>query len=153
MADIAAIASILGSVKTATEIAKLLKDSDLSLEKAEMKLKLADLISALADARIETAEIQSLIAEKDEKIKQLKETLETNKNVKYDKPYYWLGEGSEREGPYCQHCFDKDGKLIRLQGYGSGYWDCKVCKNNYTDSSYIESGAVVVGPATDWSDY
>ena len=77
MADIAAIASILGSVKTATEIAKLLKDSDLSLEKAEMKLKLADLISALADARIETAEIQSLIAEKDEKIKQLQEVLET----------------------------------------------------------------------------
>ena len=152
MADIAAIASILGSVKTATEIAKLLKDSDLSLEKAELKLKLADLISALADARIETAEIQSLIAEKDEKIKQLQETLETKKNVKYDKPYYWLGEGPEREGPYCQHCFDKDGKLIRLQGYGNGYWDCKVCKNNYTDSSYIEPGPVV-GSATDWSDY
>lgn len=153
MTDITAIASILGSVKTATEIAKLLKDSDLSLEKAEMKLKLADLISALADARIETAEIQSLIAEKDDRIKQLKTALETKENIKYEKPYYWLGSGAERDGPYCQHCFDKDGKLIRLQSNGNGYWDCKVCKNGYADNSYVDSGPMVVSSGSDWSDY
>ncbi len=133
-----AISAILGSVKTATEIAKMLKDSDLSLEKAEMKLKLADLISALADARIETAEIQSVIAEKDERIKGLIKEQKTRENLKYEEPYYWLINNEEKEGPYCQHCFDKDKKLIRLQGYGNGYWDCKVCDNNYTDSSYKE---------------
>ena len=53
MTDITAIASILGSVKTATEIEKLLENSDLTLEKAEMKLKLADLICALAEDRLE----------------------------------------------------------------------------------------------------
>ncbi len=62
MTDFTAIASILGSVKTATEIAKLLKNTDLSFEQAEMKLKLADIISALADARIEISEIQSVEA-------------------------------------------------------------------------------------------
>jgi len=153
MTDISVIASILGSVKTATEIAKLLKDSDLSLEKAEMKLKLADLISALADARIETAEIQSLIAEKDERMKQLQEDLETKANIRYEKPYYWLGEGDQRDGPFCQHCFDKGGKLVRLQGCGNGYWDCKVCKNNYTDSSYVDSGPMTVSSVSRWSDY
>ena len=69
MTDISSITSILESIKTATDIARFFKETTTSLEKAETKLKLADLISALADAKIETAEIQSLISEKDEEIK------------------------------------------------------------------------------------
>ncbi len=153
MTDIASISSILGCVKTATEIAKLLKDSDLSLEKAEMKLKLADLISALADARIETAEIQSLIAAKDERIAELLAAIETKHNIKYEKPYYWLGEGQERDGPFCQRCFDNGGKLIRLQDYENGYWDCKVCKNTYTDSRYVAPLPMGGGSSTDWYNF
>ena len=65
MTEISTISAILGSVKTATEIAKLIKDSYFSLEKAEMKLKLAELISALADAKIEISEIQELILQKE----------------------------------------------------------------------------------------
>ena len=153
MADIAAITSILGSVKTATEIAKLIKDSGVSLEQAEIRLKLADLISALAEARVETAEIQTLILEKDEKIKELSAALATKKNLTYEKPYYWLSEGESKEGPYCQHCFDRDQKLIRLQGYGNGYWDCKVCKNTFTDSTYVAGEPKSVGGGIDWSGY
>ena len=62
--DIAALSSLLGSLKTATDIARFIKDSDLSLEKAETKLKLAELISALADAKIEAAKIQQLLLER-----------------------------------------------------------------------------------------
>ena len=58
MAEIATIGAILTSVKTATEIAKMLKDSDLSLENAEMKLKLAELVSSLTDAKLEAVKIQ-----------------------------------------------------------------------------------------------
>ena len=62
--DIAALSALLGSLKTATDIARFIKDSDLSLEKAETKLKLAELISALADAKIEAAKIQQLLLER-----------------------------------------------------------------------------------------
>jgi ribosomal protein L37AE/L43A len=137
MTDISSITSILGSIKTATDIARFFKETTTSLEKAETKLKLADLISALADAKIEAADIQSLIVEKDEEIKRLKETLEIKQQVKYEKPYYWLGEGDNKDGPYCQHCYDQNGKLIRLQSYDNGRWDCKACQNKYTDSSYV----------------
>lgn len=58
MADIATISAIFSSVKTATEIAKLIKDSNTSLEEAEIKLKMAELISALADIKIELSEVQ-----------------------------------------------------------------------------------------------
>ena len=56
--DLTAVSTLLGSIKTATEIAKLIKDSDVSLEKAETKLKLAELISALADAKIKVTAVQ-----------------------------------------------------------------------------------------------
>jgi hypothetical protein len=56
------ISAILTSVKTATDIAKLLKASDVSLEKAETKLKLADLIGALADVKMQLADVRESLA-------------------------------------------------------------------------------------------
>lgn len=136
MTEIAALSTILSSIKTATEIAKLIKESDLSLEKAETKLKLADLISALADAKIDAAELQRLIFDKDEKIKKLEEILSIKQKLRYEPPYYWLDAETGKEGPFCQTCYDKDGKLIRLQSQGDGYWFCNICRNVYEDKNY-----------------
>ncbi len=136
MADLTALTAILGSVKTATEIAKLLKDSDLSLEKAEMKLKLAELVSALADAKIELAEVQELISSKDKKIKELEEAFEVKKNLIYEPPYYWLNDKDGKKGSFCQQCYDKEKTLIRLYQSSRSIWECKTCKNFYKDSNY-----------------
>ena len=53
--DMTAITAVLGSIKTATEIAKYIKDSNVSFEKAETKLRLAELIGALADAKLKSS--------------------------------------------------------------------------------------------------
>ena len=53
MVGITTVGSIFTSVKTAIDIAKLIKDSGVSLEKAEVKLQLAELIGALANVKIE----------------------------------------------------------------------------------------------------
>jgi hypothetical protein len=58
--DIGTITAALGSVKTAAELARLMKGSVVSLEKAEVKLQQAELLSALADARIQIADVQQL---------------------------------------------------------------------------------------------
>ncbi len=134
--DITSISTLLTSIKTATEIAKLIKEGDVSLEKAETKLKLAELISALADAKIEVSEIQQVLLEKDSEIRGLNEQIKLQALVQWEKPYYWLVDNGNKDGPFCQHCYDKDRQLIRLQGNGEGYWECKVCKNNYTDSTH-----------------
>ena len=52
MPDIATIAAALNSLKTATDIVKFIRESDLSIERAELKLKLADLVGALAEAKL-----------------------------------------------------------------------------------------------------
>ena len=48
-------------------------EKNVSLEKAETKLKSADLVSSLADAKLEAAKIQDLLLEKDRRIKELEE--------------------------------------------------------------------------------
>jgi len=151
MPDITGIAAALGSIKAATDIAKLLKESSLSLEKAELKLKFAELISALADAKIEMSEIQELVLEKDRSIRELQEALNVQEALEWEDPYYWHVKDGKREGPYCQHCYDNQKKLIRLQGDAEdGYWECKACKNSYTDSNFHVSGPRFCQPESDF---
>jgi len=134
--DIAAISAVLGSIKIATDIAKLIKDSDISLEKAEIKLKLAELISALADAKIEMTQIQQALLDKDAELRKLQEQFVVKEKLKWEQPYYWIIDEKGKDGPYCQQCYDKNHELIRLQGDGEGFWECKACKNIYLDSTY-----------------
>jgi len=133
------ISTVLTSIKTATDIAKFIKESDASFEKAESKLKLAELISALADAKIEVTDIQQELQKKDAEITVLKEKLNVRGQLKFERPYYWRIDGSQKDGPFCQKCYDSDQKLIRLQANGVGCWECKECKSTYFDSSYKPS--------------
>jgi len=131
MTDMAGVSLVLSSIKAATDIARLLKDTNLSLEKAEAKLKLAELVGSLADAKIQIAEVQDLLLEREAKIKKLEERADTKKNVLWEAPWYWHMDGGKKDGPFCQQCYDKDSALIRLQDLENGYWICNTCQNTY----------------------
>ena len=131
MPDIASIGAALASIKTATEIAKLIKDSGASLEKAEVKLQIANLISSLADAKIELAELQT-------EMNQLKDKLNQKILLKWTKPYYMMQTDLGQEGPFCPTCYDNNEKVIRLQGSGPIGWSCLTCKGFFTDSEYVK---------------
>ncbi|WP_089724428.1 hypothetical protein [Candidatus Thiosymbion oneisti] len=150
MPDITAISSAVTTIKTAFDIARYLKESDLSLKEAEAKLKLAELVSALADANLQISEVKELLIEKDQKIKELEQCQEIKGKLEYEKPYYWLVDGKQKDGPYCQHCRDNDKKMIRLQGNGEGYWNCTACKNGYKDGSYKPHSPSVVIRKSRW---
>jgi len=139
MVDIAILGSALGSIKTATDIAKLIKDSGTSLEKAEIKLQIADLISSLADIKMELANVQTVLIEKDQNITELKNQLNTKQSVVWSKPYYFVQNGDEKDGPFCQQCYDTEQKLIRLQGGGTNGWSCLTCKGYFKDSNYVRT--------------
>jgi hypothetical protein len=133
--DIVTIGSLFSSVKAATEIAKLLKDSDLSLEKAELKLKLAELLSALADVKIELTNVQELLAEKERKIKELEEAFENKQHlVRKGDAYFEIDESGNPHGsPYCMHCWEVTHKKYPLH-YQAGDRHvrmCSVCGNKY----------------------
>jgi transposase-like protein len=140
MAELATIGAILKSVKTATEIAKMLKDSDLSLEKAEMKLKLAELVSSLADAKLEVAEIQELLLEKDKLIRDLKEAQSLKEKMTWRDPVYYLVTQNGEEGPFCPQCYDNNQKAIRIQTYERGSWHCLTCEKTFLSQNYSSGG-------------
>jgi hypothetical protein len=139
MTDPVSVGALLTSIKTATGIAKFFRDSDINLQKAESKAKIADLISAMADVKIQTADLQEVLLEKDKHIRELKTKLSIKDNLRFERPYYWLArEDKSKDGPYCPHCKDKDDKLIRLQSSEPGNWYCSVCSNVYYDKEYVE---------------
>jgi len=142
MNDISTISAVLGSIKTATDIAKLIKDSGASLEQAEIKLQIAELISSLADAKIELAEVQAQLSDKDKYIEALNEQINIKKSVTWERPYYWVIKGKNKDGPFCQQCYDNNQKLIRLQGGGTRPWRCKTCQCSVTDSNYVAPNIV-----------
>lgn len=129
--DIAAIGSLLGSLKTATDIAKYIRESDISLEKAEAKLKLAELVSALADVKIEAAEVQQAILERDELIRTLKAEAQLRVDLIWKQPCYVLANAQGKEEPYCQNCYDSEQKLSRLHTDELGYFECRVCEQSF----------------------
>ncbi|GEA09601.1 hypothetical protein KUL42_43620 [Alteromonas sp. KUL42] len=135
--DIHAISTALSSIKAATDIAKLIKDSNTSLEKAEIKLQIAELISSLADAQIEVAEVQNILLSKDKEINELRVKLEIKSKIVWEKPYYFLICDDEKDGPYCQHCYDTNSQLVRLQGGGKNEWFCHSCKGRFRDKNYV----------------
>lgn len=137
MVDITSVGTILSSIKTASDIAKLIKDSGTSLEQAEMKLKLADLISALADAKIEVATVQGTLTEKDVEIKELKQKLSVRDAVHYRAPFYWSLTAEGEDGPYCQKCYDVEGRLVRLQKSVNreNVWSCRACRSDFVEGA------------------
>ncbi|MEE9354097.1 MAG: hypothetical protein V3U75_00765 [Methylococcaceae bacterium] len=140
MPDLTTIAAALGSLKSATEIAKFISNSGVTLENAEIKLKFAELVGALADAKLEIAEIQTHLINKDEEIRKLKSKLELEDNLVYENRCYWKIKGEGRDGPFCQRCYDVDSILVRLQpghtihkGQTHRWHYCEACNISYDE--------------------
>ncbi|MBY8212905.1 hypothetical protein KW517_02595 [Vibrio fluvialis] len=121
------VAEYITGIKAAWELAKGLKLATDSIEDANLKLQMAELISALADAKIEAADNA-------EKIADLERQLNARVTLKYMDEKYYKEENGELDGPYCTTCFDSTSKQIRLKpipGATRGNWKCLVCKSYY----------------------
>lgn len=69
---------------------------------------------------------------------QLEGKADSQEKLVYEAPFYWLGKGVERDGPFCQKCYDADGKLIRLQKrLNNDEWDCFQCDSYFTGPGYV----------------
>ena len=133
MPDIVTIGAFLSSVKNATDIAKAIRSADSSLERAEMKLKMADLLESLADAKIQAVEIQELVAEKDKRIAELQSAFGfKGKLVRDCDAYYEMGaDGAPTGAPYCSRCWEVDQKLVHVTEFSHHESHCGSCKTPY----------------------
>ncbi len=112
---------------TATKVFELVKKAG-NIEAQELVMTL----------RGEVVELQAINNAQASELQGLKRKSEIASQLEFDPPYYWLEKNEDRDGPFCQLCYDKDEKLIRLQKWGqSGRWKCLSCTSIVTDKSYV----------------
>lgn len=143
MPDITTIATVLNSLKTATDIAKFLRESDFSIERAELKLKLAELIGALAETKIELAELQETISAKDKRITELEDAFQSRDAlVRYRDAMYAKDASDEPMGvAYCLRCWETDHKqrqLVAASGSIRNENICTACGQKYDGGASYE---------------
>ncbi|EOW9103865.1 hypothetical protein ACN1SX_003512 [Vibrio cholerae] len=112
----------------------------------ELQLHLATLTQQLSLTMVEASQLQGILAQKNEEIRQLKTKLSERDLIKYDSKseMYW-SEGDD--SPFCTKCYENDEKYIHLSftpeqpsEYLDGmhfpgsdaYYSCKACSSVYT---------------------
>lgn len=135
MTDFATISTVLTSIKTATDIVKVLRETDASLEKAELKMRLADLVSTLADAKIQLSDVQTALQDKEKRIRELEEAFELKDQlVRRSDAYYRQGPDGKATGvPYCLRCWEVDHKCRQLVSVSGDHRRsvCPACQHKY----------------------
>jgi hypothetical protein len=114
--------SILDTAKDIYDLAK--KGATLELQEQLIKL------------REEAVRLQEENLQLREKVKSLEEQLQVKVQFQFDGSAYWKGDprSKDKEGPYCQRCYDADMKVVRLQSHHYSYqgqdnysWQCRAC--------------------------
>ncbi|MCL1939851.1 MAG: hypothetical protein FWG04_04235 [Desulfovibrionaceae bacterium] len=108
------------------------------------------------EARLELAELQRrYVALCDEnttfkmQVQEYEDVLYLARNLILEGQFYWLVTGSVKQGPFCPHCYNRDGLLMRLSG-DPGERHCTMCRESFVTVPRQLEKAVVV--AQDFSD-
>lgn len=89
-------------------------------------------ILALREAALE---LQEENAEMRERIGKLEEKLKIEGDLIFEQGVYFLQKEKQREGPFCQPCYDKEALLVRLHDDGD-HWFCYGCNRGYAKKPY-----------------
>lgn len=62
-------------------------------------------------------------------VHEYEDILYLSRNLVFDGACYWLVTGDIKQGPFCRHCYNRSGALIRLDEVeaGDGGWRCVCC--------------------------
>ena len=136
MTDLATVTAVLSNIKLATDIAKALRQSDVAIEKAELKLKLAEMIGALADAKLEVTDIQELLVAKERHISELEEAFQSKDSlVRHGDAFYAIdGSGLPIGEAFCAHCWQVKHKKYTLHYEARDHFVkiCLSCNKKYS---------------------
>lgn len=121
------------------EIVDLLKKGA-TLEAQEKIMELREAVVVLQDENIALKQ----------KVAELEQKLQIRSALVWRPPLYWLQEEQGERGPFCQRCYDVNGRLVRLQNPERGFWRCLECKNNYFSDDYRPPEAFIATTGPKW---
>lgn len=136
MAEPPSIIAALNALKNASDIIKALRSADVSFDRAQLKIQIAELAGALADARMSVLDAQEEISTLQERIRRLDARADVRSRLHYKNNAYYLAEGDKESGPYCVACFERHERLVRLTKLpstfeGLGSFQCSSCRAVY----------------------
>lgn len=129
------ISTGISSLQLAIDLAKGIKASKSLMDNAEVNMRLVELMGTLVDAKEENLEYKGKVIDLEQKVKELEEQLKLKDTLIYEAPFYWKElENGQRDGEFCQRCYDSEGKLSRLTNnplLNKGTHHCAVCDTWY----------------------
>ena len=129
------ISVALSSISTALGIAKTLNEIEKDFDKSLFKLQVADLRSALADAKIALADLQEDMAAKDREIDALRNSFDLKATLVKDEGYDFFpdADGAPSGFAVCPRCLAVDGRIIQLvrSAGGTSSSNCPQCQSAF----------------------
>ena len=127
---LASTAAAVGIIDKAVGIAKKLADDGGELDRATLKLELANLMTELASDKMEVVTTQMLLFDAEQKNKKLEEQLKDKQSYTFNDGLYWK-EGDETA--FCPKCYEVDKVqthmvYARAVGQYSASWYCNNCR-------------------------
>ncbi|HQS18456.1 hypothetical protein [Reyranella sp.] len=126
--------ALLSSTSAAIGIAKAVREVQGEFDRADLKLKMAELTGTLADVKIALVDVRDELAAKDKEIERLKaafafkgETVESS-GWRFQK----ARSGQAYGKPFCPKCIEDEARFVLTRQYG-GYSEvfCPHCKTKY----------------------
>lgn len=109
---------VLAALSQAVGIAKTVREIDQSFDQAEHKIRMAEILGALADAKIALVDANTEVVARKEEIKQLAEALKFKFELveKHNRHYRKHPETGNPFGkPFCPVCMQKLGLFIGIE--------------------------------------
>lgn len=140
------IATGLSSLTAAIGLVKELRSIDVQIDKAALKLKIAELTGALADAKVAMVDASETLRSREDELAKLRQALDFRATKLVDKGqfrYFADDSGNATGTPICPRCEQKGEHLAvvqdRSKGAGRITYYCPGCRSNY--GSHVPRGS------------
>jgi hypothetical protein len=127
---------------TAYRIAKAVVNADRAIDKAELRLQMADLMAALSESRQEALTARETIQALEARVRQLESNATLLASLKHKAPFYLADDDPI---PYCARCVEVERLPVHVVKTtviheGRRLWACPKCQTNYADMNNVLHG-------------
>lgn len=127
--------AIGAGLTTAFNIAKAVVSADRAIDKAELKLRMSELMVALAESRQELIDARSTAQVLEARLRQLESNAALVATLRHKAPFYFA-EGDAT--PYCARCVEVERRPVHvvkttMVSAGKRVWECPSCKTKVAD--------------------
>lgn len=73
-------------------------------------------------------ELHAVKLELKQELMELKEKYEQKEQMIFEEPFFYKGNGENKEGPFCPRCWQKDNKICRVIKTPDSYHGDEICQ-------------------------